>query len=547
MSQPNDRDPVPSLLWPPGHPRTTNSVGLTSQQALDLGLDLLVRELDWDGRHGHHVRSVLLAFVADAEVIGYRQAIVAELADREELCRALGALLPQLADLAQPRSAGWGHESPLLAIPPRLTDLEHYVACIEALAAALSAEPDLRSVGLRSLLSYVTATRSSAEFQGLAAELPELRAQLDQAAGVTIGVNLDRDLRPVAATLVTINREPFAGPRSLAHRLLGRSTAAVTGMTILRQIAERSPEQDPLAHDLQQVLAEVVQPVTTALERYSRLQARPLAALEPELALMLAVVRFAQRRAAQGLPTCLPTATATHHTLAQAYNPGLAVQLTAAATNGHAGLTPLVLNPIDFSLGRIVFLTGPNRGGKTTYLRAIGQNQVLFQAGVFVAAAQASMIPADAILTHFPPVEGVEPGGGRLDDEARRLREIFDQATPQSLLLFNEPLTSTSEREAHMLAGDVLRALQMLGARTVYVTHLHALADELERFNQADGATIVSWTAGVDEAADRTYTIQPGKPVARSYATAIAEQHGITFAQLAQQLAARGVASEQER
>lgn len=546
MSQTLDRDSVPSLLWPAGHDRSTGSAGISAQQSLDLGLDVLVRELDWDSRHGSQVRAVLLALVADPEVIAYRQAIVAELAADERLRDSLAALLPSLADLAQPRSAGWGQESPLLLVPPRVSDLEHYVACIEALHIALGPERDLRSAGLRGLREYVAAVRASAEFQALAAELPVLREQLDRAASVTIGLNLDRDLRPVAATLVSINDEPFAGPRSLVQRLLSRSTPATRpGMTILRQIAERSPEHDPLAHDLQQVLSEVVQPVAAALERYGRLQARPLAALEPELAFMLGAIRFAQRREAQGLLTCLPTPTDREHLLGGAYNPGLAIQLASAPTAGHTGTSePLVLNPIDFDLGRIVFLTGPNRGGKTTYLRAIGQNQVLFQAGLFVAAQQARMLPADAILTHFPPIEGVEPGGGRLDDEARRMREIFAQATPASLLLFNEPLTSTGEREAQTIAAGVLRALRLLGARTVYVTHLHALADELATLNAGDGATIMSWTAGVDAGDSRTYLIRPGKPAARSHAATIAEQQGITFAQLIRQLAERGVVPE---
>lgn len=543
MSQSHDRDSVPSLLWPAGHDRNPGSAGISAQQSLDLGLDVLVRELDWDGRHGSQVRAVLLALVADLKVIAYRQAIVAELAADECLRDALAALLPNLADLAQPRSAGWGQESPLLLVPPRVSDLEHYVACIEALDLALGAVENLQSAGLHGLRDYAAAVRDSAEFQALAAELPILREQLDRAASVTIGLNLDRDLRPVAATLVSVNDEPFAGPRTLVQRLLSRSTpAARPGMTILRQIAERSPETDPLAHDLQQVLSEVVQPVAAALERYGRFQARPLAALEPELAFILAAIRFAQRRAAQGLPTCLPMPTEREHLLDGAYNPGLAIQLTSAPTDARSN-TPetLVLNPIDFDLGRIVFLTGPNRGGKTTYLRAIGQNQVLFQAGVLVAARQARMLPADAILTHFPPIEGVEPGGGRLDDEARRMREMFAQATPSSLLLFNEPLTSTGEREAQTIAAGVLRALRLLGARTVYVTHLHALADELAALNQGDGATIVSWTAGVDAGDSRTYLIRPGQPAARSHAATIAEQQGITFAHLMRQLAERGV------
>jgi DNA mismatch repair ATPase MutS len=180
----------------------------------------------------------------------------------------------------------------------------------------------------------------------------------------------------------------------------------------------------------------------------------------------------------------------------------------------------------------VIVLTGPNRGGKTTYLRAVALNQILFQAGVFVAARDARLSPVDAMLTHFPPLESTEPGGGRLDDEARRVRNMFEHGTARSLLLFNEPLTSTAEREALALATDVVRALRVLGARTIFVTHLHALAEQIAVLNgEGDGATVASWVA---ETTDDTplYTIRPGTPQARSHARRIAEQHGITFDQL---------------
>lgn len=538
-----EQSTLPSLLWPDGHSRTSGSQGISEQQALDLGLDVLVRALDWDGLHTRFVRATLLTLVADPEVISYRQAILSDLASdapwAERLRAELSALLPNLAELSRPRGAPWAQDSPLLLIPPRVSDLELYVACVERLHAALDSANDLRSTGLRLLRASIAQVQSDPEFQQLAAELPGLRAQLDQIGSVTLGINLDRDLRPASVTLIEISHEQFSGPRSLVQRLLSRApTNGPAPLAALRHLTERSPDTDPLARDLQHALAEVVAPVAQALERYQRIHARPLAALEPELALLLGSIQFAQRLAAHGQPTCLPTIATAAHTLAEAYNPALALQLVQADPQRVA---TVVRNPIDFDAGRIVCLTGPNRGGKTTYLRAIGLNQVLFQAGLFVAAAAAQITPVDAILTHFPPVEGVEPGAGRLDDEARRLREMFAAATSASLLLFNEPLTSTGEGEALALAEDVLRALRLLGARTIYVTHLHALAAGLDALNHDAGARIVSWVAGVDDTAARTYRIRPGQPEARSHAATIAEQHGITFAQLARQLAERGV------
>ena len=89
-------------------------------------------------------------------------------------------------------------------------------------------------------------------------------------------------------------------------------------------------------------------------------------------------------------------------------------------------------------------------------------------------------------------------------------------------------------REAFTIAHDVLRGLQLLGARVVFVTHLHALAADLATLNQDASESIVSLVAGVDEASDdrRTYRIVKGPPRGSSYAADIAARHGLTWEQL---------------
>jgi DNA mismatch repair protein MutS len=195
-------------------------------------------------------------------------------------------------------------------------------------------------------------------------------------------------------------------------------------------------------------------------------------------------------------------------------------------------------------------LTGPNRGGKTTYARAVGVAQVLFQAGLFVPAASACLSPVDAIFTHFPTREDVRPGQGRLDLEAERLHAIFRAATPQSLILLNEALSGTSALEALDLARGLVRGLRLLGARAIYVTHLHELASHVDEINAntpGDGR-VASLLAELDDGdagvgpPRRTFRIMPRPPRGASFAAEIAEQHGISFQQLAQLLRERHLA-----
>jgi DNA mismatch repair ATPase MutS len=158
--------------------------------------------------------------------------------------------------------------------------------------------------------------------------------------------------------------------------------------------------------------------------------------------------------------------------------------------------------------------------------------------------------PVDAIHTHFPMLEPDQPGHGRLDQEAARVAAIFQRATPRSLILLNEALAGTSAFEALDLARGIVRGLRLLGARAIYVTHLHDLANAVDEINRTTpGEALVGSLVAEPgrPAADgsgalvRTFRIEPGRPHGQSFAAEIAEQHGISFDRLADLLRQRGL------
>ena len=500
---------------------------------------------------------VLAELCDDPAVIGYRQDLLDDLLRLPELVANIAGMLPQLGELANiSRASNWGENIPLLHVATRLAELDGYVTCVERLWAALDAAgADLHAAGLLNLRAFLAATRAQPDYQRLAEELPRLRAQLDQAGSVTLGINLDAQLRPESATIVSVNASRFAGKNSLLDRLFGERAApdAVRGITALYKADERqrnTPEHE-LFRDLDRLLERVSAPVADALASYTRVQSAGLAGLEAELAFYLGAARLVNELRAAGLPLCRPEIAPASERVCVidgAYSLDLALRLRAA--RGPAGLAEAVV-PNDVAFGpdaTIFILTGPNSGGKTTYTRAVGQAQALFQAGLLVPGRQARISPVDGIYTHFAVAERLDINGGRLAEELDRLAQIFRQAGPASLVLLNEPLSSTDHVAARALSRDILAGLRLLGARVLFVTHLHELVDDALAGDSSAG--IVSLVAGLETHAGNgsapapSYLIVPGRPQIAGYAAELARQHGLSLAQISATLRERGMAGE---
>jgi DNA mismatch repair ATPase MutS len=124
----------------------------------------------------------------------------------------------------------------------------------------------------------------------------------------------------------------------------------------------------------------------------------------------------------------------------------------------------------------LMIITGANQGGKSTLLRAIGLAQLMMQSGMFVPAAYFRSSVCNALFTHYKREEDTTMKSGKLDEELRRMSQIVDSLTPNSILLFNESFAATNEREGSEIARQIVGALSERGIKVFYVTHLHDFA-----------------------------------------------------------------------
>ena len=196
----------------------------------------------------------------------------------------------------------------------------------------------------------------------------------------------------------------------------------------------------------------------------------------------------------------------------------------------------IVTNDFEFDdNARIYVLTGPNRGGKSVITVALGASQALCQLGLPVAAESAEISVADGIFTHFPEGADDTIDKGRLGEECARLREIFDSATEDSVILLDESLSSTGAYEATYIASEILSGFAVMKCRGIFSTHLHdlaaALSDINERSASRGGVLVDTLVAGIEEG-KRSFKILRAKPDGKSYAKDIADKYGLSFESL---------------
>ena len=173
----------------------------------------------------------------------------------------------------------------------------------------------------------------------------------------------------------------------------------------------------------------------------------------------------------------------------------------------------------------VLLLTGPNMGGKSTYLRQAALLVILAQVGCFVPAASMRFGLVDRVYTRIGASDNVARGRSTFMVEMTETATILNTATKQSLILVDEMGRGTATFDGLSLAWATLEYIHgRIGARTLFATHYHELtllAEQLPRLSNLRVAVKES-PAGIAF----LHTIEPGA-ANKSYGIEVARLAGL--------------------
>lgn len=502
-----------TILFPPGFEDARVEQRDLPACFIDLNLDQVVGAIV-EKRDEEVLRPIFYSTYRDGEIIRYRQAVFKDLERADvfqpfpvfcEAMRTVRANLDYAAKISYKRHRHMVHLRAILL----------YCDAVQSLLQALDRLP-LHSAGLKDLSEYLSSYVRSEPFVRLAMEGRELRGTLSKLSYGTL----------FRGDKVTVRK--YASEPDYTVTILERF--ARFRETKIQPPPPHRPKDDFSLNHIEEGILEFVGRLFTnefrALEdyvgRHSVFIDEVIARFDREIGFFIAYLAFIEPIRQAGLPFCHPAVSATTKDaqVSGSFDLALAAKLTQEKRS-------VVCN--DFFLRdveRLIVVSGPNQGGKTTFARMFGQLHFLAGLGCPVPGKDARLFLPDRVFTHFEREEDITNLRGKLEDELVRLHQTCQAMTSNSVIVLNEIFNSTSLDDQVFLSTKVLQQILATDAIGVCVTFIDGLSTLCEKT-----VSMVS-TVMPDDPARRTFEIIRKPADGLAYALSLAEKRGVTYERL---------------
>ncbi len=483
----------------------------------DLNLDQVIAAIT-AGKDEYNLPPLFHVPLGDVEQVEYRHEVLRDLADN-----ALLTAMKKFAEGMRTVRALLGHSSKVFYTYEKrrwfLDAVGVYCDAVHQLRMALTLA-GLESRGLRGLLEYLTEYTGSNRFLSLHEETRKLQQDLGgiRYSVLVSGPNVkvrryDAETDYSADVLTTFRKFQQGDVRDYRSEFRESDRMNQVEARILSCVAELFP--DIFLH-LSEYYSKYSDFIDATIETFDR-----------EIQFYVSCLDYAAFFRANGLDFCLPAVSDRDKEVAvsQTFDAALARKLISDGTK-------VVRN--DFFLSgreRIIVVSGPNQGGKTTFARTFGQLHFLASLGCPVPGTEARLFLFDNLFTHFEKEELVADDHGKLEDDLLRIHHVFERATPSSVVIMNEIFNSTTLEDAIFLGERVMQRLVDLDLLGVCVTFIDELA------TLSDKVVSMASTVVPDNPAQRTFKVIRKPADGLAYAISLAVKYRLTYAELKERLA----------
>lgn len=436
-------------------------------------------------------RTALLSGLTDADLIRYRQDILQDCLRNPGIVRAIYRLPIESIENKHKRWMGIFSRYPGGILSSAVEMMRMFLDLLVRLRRIADKEANrFTSQGFTRFFAMIRQELDDDFFAEAEAHLKELKFR----SGVLLGAQLG----PGAEASRYILRKPDRNQPWIKQLFASK----------LRECSFRLPPRDNAgARILSEIKDQGINRVANALAQSADHVDSFFDMLRTELAFYIGVINLHDRLTSIGAPAAMPmlaAASQRQHTFSGLYDASLALMTGR----------PAVGNDLTADGKEMLVITGANQGGKSTFLRSIGQAQLMMQSGMFVPAASFSANLCSGLATHYRREEDASMTSGKLEEELGRMSAIVDHIGPDALVLFNESFAATNEREGSEIARQIVDALLEKRIKIFFVTHLYAFARDFHE-RRSDEALFLRAERLAD--GSRTFKIIEGEPLQTSF------------------------------